>query len=134
MRTNNIRRFCLGAAAAAVALGCFVFARRDDFGLGRNMEVAVNVMRELSLNYVDPIDADKLMEGAAAGMTRLLDPYTEFFSEDQKDQFEVFATGKYGGVGSLIRQKGDYVIIAQPYAGSPADKAGLRIGDRILRI
>ena len=134
MRSDNIRRLCLGAAAAAVALGCFVYARRDDFGLGRNMEIAVNVMRELSLNYVDPIDADKLMEGAAEGMTRLLDPYTEFFPEEQMDQFQVFATGKYGGVGSLIRQKGDYVMIAQPYAGSPADKAGLRIGDRILRI
>ena len=134
MKTNKIRRFFLAAAAAAVVVGAFVFARRDDFGLGRNMEIAVNVMRELSRGYVDPVDGDKLMEGAAEGMVRRLDPYTEFIPEKQMAAFEVLTTGKYGGIGSLIRQKGDYVKIAQPYEGSPADKAGLRIGDRILRI
>ena len=134
MKTNKIRRFFLAAAAAAAVVGAFVFARRDDFGLGRNMEIAVNVMRELSRGYVDPVDGDKLMEGAAEGMVRRLDPYTEFIPEKQMAAFEVLTTGKYGGIGSLIRQKGDYVKIAQPYEGSPADKAGLRIGDRILRI
>lgn len=134
MKTNKICRFCLAAAAAAVVVGAFVFARRDDFGLGRNMEIAVNVMRELARGYVDPVDGDKLMEGAAEGMVRRLDPYTEFIPEKQMAAFEVLTTGKYGGIGSLIRQKGDYVKIAQPYEGSPADKAGLRIGDRILRI
>ncbi len=134
MKTNKIRRFCLAAAAAAAVAGAFVFARRDDFGLGRNMEIAVNVMRELARGYVDPVDGDKLMEGAAEGMVRRLDPYTEFIPEKQMAAFEVLTTGKYGGIGSLIRQKGDYVKIAQPYEGSPADKAGLRIGDRILRI
>ena len=98
------------------------------------MEIAVNVMRELSLGYVDPIDPDKLMQGAAEGMVRRLDPYTEFIPEQQMSDFEVLTTGKYGGVGALIRQKEDYVRIAQPYAGSPADRAGLRIGDKILRI
>ena len=134
MKTNKIRRFFLAAAAAAAVVGAFVFARRDDFGLGRNMEIAVNGMRELSRGYVDPVDGDKLMEGAAEGMVRRLDPYTEFIPEKQMAAFEVLTTGKYGGIGSLIRQKGDYVKIAQPYEGSPADKAGLRIGDRILRI
>lgn len=98
------------------------------------MEIMVNMCSELSLSYVDPVDPDKLMEGAAEGMVRDLDPYTEFIPEEQMSDFELLTTGKYGGVGSLIRQKGDWVKIAQPYKGSPADRAGLKIGDKILAI
>lgn len=127
-------RFLLVAAAAVAAAGALTFAARNDFGLGRNMEITVNMMRELSLGYVDPVDPDKLMEGAAAGMVSDLDPYTEYIPEEGMQDFEILTTGKYGGIGSLIRQKDDYVRIAQPYAGSPADKAGLRIGDKILAI
>ena len=127
-------RYLLTAAAAASAAALLTFAARNDFGLGRNMEITVNMMRELSLNYVDPVDPDKLMEGAAEGMVRDLDPYTEFIPEEQMSDFELLTTGKYGGVGSLIRQKGDWVKIAQPYKGSPADRAGLKIGDKILAI
>ncbi len=120
--------------AGAVAALLFVRAAHDDFGLGRNMEIAVNMMRTLSQQYVDEVDPDRLMEGAAAGMVRDLDPYTEFIPEAGMKDFELLTTGKYGGIGSLIRQKDDYVRIAQPYAGSPADRAGLRIGDKILSI
>ncbi|MEG1405496.1 MAG: S41 family peptidase, partial [Alistipes sp.] len=112
----------------------FTYAKRNDFGLGRNMEIAVNMMRELSLNFVDEVDADKLMEGAAEGMVRNLDPYTQYMSEAEMTDFDVLTTGKYGGVGSLIRKRGDYVVLAQPYKGSPADKAGLKIGDKIVAI
>lgn len=127
-------RYFAAALAGAVAALLLAGAARNDFGLGRNMEIVVNMMRVLAQKYVDPIDPDRLMEGAAAGMVRDLDPYTEFFSEEGSQDFEFLTTGKYGGVGSLIRQKDDYVRIAQPYAGSPADRAGLKIGDRILAI
>lgn len=120
----------LAVAAAALA----IFARHNDFGLGRNMEITVNMMRELSLGYVDEIDPDHLMEMAAEGMVRDLDPYTEFIPEKSMSDFEILTTGKYGGIGSLIRQKEEYVRIAQPYEGSPADRAGLRIGDKITAI
>ena len=73
-------------------------------------------------------------EDAAEGMTRNLDPYTEFLPEEQMSNFDLLTTGKYGGIGSMIRKKGDYVIFAQPYEGSPADRAGIRIGDKILSI
>ena len=141
MKRNNNRLFNHGSwrglglgllACCAVAL--FTYAKRDDFGLGRNMEIAVNMMRELSLYFVDEVDPDKLMEGAAEGMTAHLDPYTEYLSEREMENFDLLTTGKYGGVGSLIRQRGDYVVIAQPYKDSPADRAGLKIGDRIVAI
>lgn len=133
MRKSNFKRLLAGALLVVVA-GGFLYGHREDFGLGRNMELTVNMMRELSLNYVDSVDTDKLMKDAAAGMVRNLDPYTEFIPEKEMSDFEVLTTGKYGGIGSIIRKKGDYVIITQPYENSPADKAGLKIGDRILKI
>ena len=134
MNSKRVFRRAAGLTAALLALGALTFAGRNDFGLGRNTEILVNLMRELSLNYVDEVSPDRLMQQAAAGMTRTLDPYTEFMPEEQMSDFELLTTGKYGGVGSLIRKKGDYVIFAQPYKGSPADRAGIRIGDRIVRI
>lgn len=133
MRKSNYKRLLTGALLLIVA-GGFLYGHREDFGLGRNIELTVNMMRELSLNYVDSVDTDKLMEGAAVGMVRDLDPYTEYIPEKGVSDFEMLTTGKYGGIGSLIRLKGDYVIIAQPYEHSPADKAGLKIGDKILKI
>ena len=131
---NRKYRPLIAATAAVAVAAVTIFAARNDFGLGRNMEITVNMMRELSLNYVDPVDPDKLMEGAAAGMVSDLDPYTEYIPEEGMQDFELLTTGKYGGIGALIRQKEDYVRIAQPYEDSPADRAGLKIGDKILAI
>lgn len=133
MKNRLLHTLTLLFALVAIG-GTLLYAKRDDFGLGRAMELTVNMMRELSLNYVDSIDHEKLLQGAAAGMTQDLDPYTSYISEEEMGDFEVLTTGKYGGVGSLIRQKGDYVIFAEPYEGSPADRAGIKIGDTIIEI
>lgn len=130
MKMKKAGYVLLLAAVAVTGL----FAAKNDFGLGRNMEILINMMRELSTGYVDEVDPDRLMTDAAAGMVRRLDPYTVYLPEEEMQQFDQLSTGKYGGVGSLIRQKGDYVIFAQPYEGSPADRAGIRIGDRIVAI
>ena len=134
MTTKRKYGFLIAATALLAIAGGSIHARKDDFGLGRNMEITVNMMRELALGYVDPIDPDRLMEGAAAGMVSDLDPYTEYISEEGLSDFELLTTGKYGGVGALIRKKGDWVKISQPYAGTPSDRAGLKIGDLILSI
>ncbi len=131
MRSRRRIFWLAGLVAVAAAT---IFATKNDFGLGRNMEITVNMMRALAEDYVDEVDPDRLMEGAAAGMVRNLDPYTEYISDEGMQNFEVLTTGKYGGIGSLIRQKDDYVRIAQPYEGSPADRAGLKIGDKIIAI
>ncbi len=111
-----------------------IFAARNDFGLNRNIEIMVNLMREISENYVDEVDPDQLLTYAAEGISRRLDPYTEYLPEEDMSDFEVLTTGKYGGIGSMIRKDSDYVRIAQPYEGSPADKAGLVIGDKIVAV
>ncbi len=124
------------AAAGVLFAAAFVFvaASKDDFRLGRNMEIMFNIFREINLLYVDPVSPDSLMMDAADGMTMRLDPYTEYLPEEQAAEFEILTTGKYAGIGSLIRKKGDWVVISQPYKGFPADKAGLKIGDRIVEI
>lgn len=111
-----------------------VFATRNDFGLGRNMEIVVNLMRELSMGYVDEVSADEMMQNAANGITQRLDPYTTYLPEEKMADFTTMTTGKYGGIGSVIRQDSNFVRIAEPYKGSPADRAGLQIGDKILAI
>lgn len=133
-KITHILRYTAIVAATTLVCALFWCGKPNDFGLGRNMEILVNMMRNLSLFYVDEVDADKLMADAAEGMTRNLDPYTDFLPEKSMSEFDLLTTGKYGGVGSLIRKKGDYIIFAQPYQGSPADRAGIRIGDKIIAI
>ncbi len=133
-RDKKITRYVATAVVMAAVAGVFTFASRDDFGLGRNMELLVNMMRELSTHYVDRLDPDKMMRNAADGMVGDLDPYTTYLSEEDMKEFEMATTGKYGGIGALIRKRGDYVVIAEPYKGSPADRAGLKIGDKIVAI
>lgn len=105
-----------------------------DFDLGRATEILANMMREFEVGYVDDLTADDLLEAASRGMLSATDPYTEYLSEDDMADFDFLTTGRYGGVGSLIRKKGDYIIFAQPYKGSPSDEAGIKIGDKILSI
>ncbi|MDE7129370.1 MAG: hypothetical protein K2O07_03510, partial [Alistipes sp.] len=139
MRSNFFDMFRSRASATAIAAivtaavivpsrGACQQRGDSDFALGRNTEILINMLRDLSTQYVDKIDADRLLEYSAEGMVAALDPYTEYLTEDKMSNFEVMTTGKYGGVGSLIRKKGDYIIFAQPYEGSPADRAGIRIG------
>ena len=133
-KSNISRLGVLLLLVVVVATG--LWATKDDFGLGRNMEIMVNMMRELNLQYVDEVNPDKLMSDGAAGMVRNLDPYTAYMSEDEMTEFEFLATGKYGGIGAAIRMKRDSsgVYIAQPYKGSPSDLAGLKIGDMFVSI
>lgn len=105
-----------------------------DFELGESIEVLANIMREFEVGFVDDVSAKQLLNSAARGMITATDPYSEYLSEESLSNFELLTTGRYGGVGSLIRKRDDYVIFAQPYKGSPSDLAGIKIGDKILAI
>jgi len=127
-------KYTLITGAVVAVFATTLFATRNDFGLGRNMEIMVNLMHAISTQYVDEVDADEMMQNGAEGITSKLDPYTDFIPEKDMPNFEAMTTGRYGGIGALIRKKGDYVIIAEPYKGSPADENGLKIGDKIVAI
>ena len=134
MKRKKIAKYTLLIVALTAILAVGIRATRNDFGLGRNMEIMINLMRTLSTQYVDEVDADKMMRDGAMGICSKLDPYTSFLSEEDVADFETLTTGRYGGIGAVIRKKGDYVIIAEPYHLSPADRAGLKIGDKIVAI
>ena len=124
---------------AVSLLGGVAFARqpqRDsaDFELGRAIEILSNMMYELDTKYVGRADVDKLLSSAAFGMSRATDPYSQYLSESDMDDFDIMTTGKYGGIGSPIRKRGDYVVFGQPYEGFPADEGGVKAGDKILMI
>lgn len=133
MKRKLVKYTLVAAVAISVVVGG-IFATRNDFGLGRNMEMMVNLMHVLATKYVDEVDADKMMKYGADGITSMLDPYTDFIPESEMADFQALTTGQYGGIGSMIRQKKDGVIIAEPYKGSPADEAGLIVGDKIVAI
>jgi carboxyl-terminal processing protease len=127
-------KYTLLALAFAATVTSAAAKTKNDFNLGRNMEIVVNMMHILSTQYVDKIDADEMARNAAAGITAALDPYTHLIPEKDWEAFEQLTRGQYGGIGSLIHKKGDYIVIAEPYKGSPADEAGLIIGDKIVAI
>ena len=128
------KRYWIWGLAIVLGGGLFLSARKGDFDIAKNLEVLFNLFREVNANYVDETDPGKMMQRGAAAMLDGLDPYTRFLPEEEMKNFEVMTTGKYGGIGSLIRQKGEWVVIAQPYKGFAADKAGLKIGDKILTV
>ena len=107
---------------------------KRDFELGQATEVLSNIMREFDMGFVDAVPATTLLSSAVRGMTTATDPYSEYLSEEAMSNFEIMTTGRYGGVGSLIRKRDDHVIFAQPYKDSPSDKAGIKVGDKILAI
>ncbi len=110
------------------------FSQSTYFEISKNLEIFNNVFKELNTYYVDETKPGELMEKAIDSMLKELDPYTQFIPESEIEDFRFQTTGQYGGIGSLIRKVGDYVVIAEPYKGFPADKAGLKIGDRIIQI
>lgn len=122
---------------SVVLIACgslWMASAQPDFTMGKNIQILFNMFREIYVMYVDEVDSDRLLADAAEGMVKSLDPYTEIILEKDMESFEIMTTGKYGGVGSIIRKAGDYVIISQPYKGFPADRAELVIGDKILSI
>ena len=129
-----VRHSLVVGAVVAGALLLGSAAKDSTYNLGKNIEILVNLLRNINLFYVDEVEADKLVGAAAGGMTKILDPYTTYLSADSMEEFSTMTTGKYGGVGSLIRQRGEWVDFIEPYKDSPADKAGIRPDDRIVEI
>ncbi|MFI3328820.1 MAG: S41 family peptidase [Rikenellaceae bacterium] len=107
---------------------------KSDFELVRDTEILINMMRSLHGDYVDTLSSTQILRDATRGIARSLDPYTSYIDEKEMEQFEISTTGKYGGIGAIIRQNGEWVTIVQPYRGAPADRAGLKIGDRIVEV
>lgn len=106
----------------------------NDTALGRNVEVFNTITRYLSQVYVDSLRPDEAFDAAIAGLLYTVDPYTEYYNADEVEKLEIMTTGAYGGIGAFVVGKDGDTYISLPIEGSPSFKAGLRPGDRILRV
>lgn len=122
-------------SAVCLVLMSFKGDKRNSF-IAKNLDLFHSVFRELEMMYVDTIDVDRTIESAIHGMLSNLDPYTVFYPEDEDEDLRMMMTGKYAGVGAVVRYhaKHDCVVVVEPYEGMPAFGAGLRAGDILLSI
>lgn len=106
----------------------------QEFEISKNLDIFVTLYKELNTNYVDDINASELMQTGINAMLDDLDPYTVYIPESDIEDYRFMTTGEYGGIGSLIHQHDGKIIISEPYEKSPAQKGGLKAGDRILKV
>ena len=123
------------AAAMVIAASHAAHAQSQSFKLGQWSEIQSAILKELNRSYVDSIPTDRIMKAGINAMLEELDPYTIYVPEEENEDFEMFLSKTYGGIGAIIHKKpGENVIINEPYAGSPAEKYGLQCGDEIIEI
>jgi len=117
------------------SLGAFAQGNHN-FETAKQLDIFNSLFCDLDLYYVDTLDTDHLIETAINSMLDELDPYTEYYKESDTDNLKTLTTGKYAGIGSPIswRKDCDRCVFENPYHGMPADKAGVRSGDIIMKI
>jgi carboxyl-terminal processing protease len=111
-------------------------AKNHNLEVGKNLDIFNNAFRNLDMFYVDTLNPEQTITSAIKGMMRSLDPYTEYYPENETKNLQQMITGKYAGIGSIIKYHSGRkrVVIDEPYAGMPAAEAGLKKGDIILSI
>lgn len=110
--------------------------KNHNLEVAKNMEIFNAIYKNLDLMYVDTLNANEVIGTGINAMLRSLDPYTEYYPEEKQKDLKMLMTGKYAGIGALVRyhQKLKRVVIEEPYAGMPAAQVGLKKGDIILQI
>jgi len=128
--------------AKLVAIGALVFTglattvveSGNYFEIAKNIEIFTNLYKEVNTYYVDEVDPSTLMKTGIDAMMESLDPYTNYISETQIEGYRFITEGKYNGIGADIRLIDDMPTVVAPYKDAPAQKAGLKAGDKIVAI
>lgn len=135
LKTTKVKWTATLAVVFVMLFGLYSF--NDDkrnFEIIKNLDIYYTLFRELNSYYVDETQPEKLIATSINEMLESLDPYTTYIPESDMEDFRFMTTGEYAGIGSLISKRDEYVIIAEPYEGFPAAKAGLKAGDKIIEI
>lgn len=111
-----------------------VSAQNSYFELSKNMEIFMEMYKQIDIFYVDETQPGNLMKVGIDAMLESLDPYTVYIPESDIEDYRFMTTGEYGGIGAVIRKKDDYTMVVEPYENFPAQKAGLQAGDLIISI
>ncbi len=133
---KKVRKIAGIALIAAIAGVSFAGKARQSHegALNRNLTTFNAIVKELDLNYVDSLKPDESMRKAINALLATIDPYTEYYNNDDQEQLQHLTTGEFGGIGSYIMQRDGKSYISAPMEGAPAAKAGLKAGDHIIRI
>jgi carboxyl-terminal processing protease len=134
IRTGKIIIIVSLLLVVGISTGFLATQETRDFKIAKNLDIFFSLFRELNTFYVEDIDPDKVVKAGIDNMLKTLDPYTVYFPESEADDFAVMIAGKYGGIGSMVRNSGDYAVITEVYKGYPADKAGIKPGDILKQV
>ncbi len=131
---KDIIRLCMASAMFFMAFQAS-YAQSQGFKLGQWAEIQNSILMELNRSYVDSLPLNRIMRAGIDAMLEELDPYTVYIPEEENEDLQMMLSKTYGGIGAIIHKKaGENVIINEPYAGSPAQKYGLKCGDEIIAI
>jgi carboxyl-terminal processing protease len=133
MKTIFKKRILIPVLAATILFTGSAF-KNDFFEIAKQIEIFTTLFKELNMNYVDETNPADLMDTAIKNMLTNLDPYTRFYNEQDVEAERIRRTGDYTGIGANVRTLKDKLIIVEPYKDYPADKAGLKAGDEIIKI
>ncbi|RDV14048.1 S41 family peptidase [Pontibacter diazotrophicus] len=130
------KKYITGLLIGTLGLGLFSFKSESDryFEIAKNLDVFATLFKEVNTYYVDDVPPAHMMRTGIDAMLKSLDPYTNYIPEDDIEDFRTMTTGQYGGIGAIIGSRDGKVVVQMPYENSPAHKAGLVIGDEILKI
>ncbi len=133
---STIKKWKLALAITAICgYAFFSYSFTDNyFEISKNLDIFATTLRELDLYYVDTIQPGELVKTGIDAMLSSLDPYTDYIPESEIEDYRFMTTGEYGGIGALIQQDSNFIEISEPYEGSPAQKSGLKAGDKILKV
>ena len=136
MKFKNKKSKIIGFAVIVVLMVSVSFVSLTDreFQIVKNMDIFFSLFRELNLFYVDEINPEKLIGSSIEGMLNTLDPYTNFIPESEMEDYKTVTTGQYGGVGITVSNIENAMTVTDVSFNNPADKAGFRVGDKLMKI
>ena len=127
------KKIFIPVLALATLLGTVSF-QSDFFEIAKQIEIFTELFKELNMNYVDETNPAELMDSAIEGMLEDLDPYTKYWTEQEVEDAKINRSGNYSGIGATVRNTQGVLTIIEPRKGYPADKAGLKAGDKLVKI
>lgn len=128
------KRYLLLAFVTSLALVSFTPPAERYFEIAKNLDIFASLFKEVNALYVDEVNPNQLMRVGIDAMLNSLDPYTNFISEDEVEDYRTLNTGQYGGIGALTRQIEHRTVVSMVYEAYPAYKNGLRVGDEIIKM
>lgn len=131
---NLIKKKIIFPIVAIIILLSTAAYKSDFFEIAKQIEIFTTLFKEINMNYVDETNPGDLMDTAIKNMLKDLDPYTVFFNEQDVEASRINNTGDYTGIGATVKTLKDKLVIIEPYKEYPADAAGLKAGDEIIKV